>query len=125
LLGSMRALDPSRTWTVPGGEVILPYHPYTQASSAPVPIGKVVSEDIEILPTFARIAAGHRLRLTLSTGDTPHVAPVPAQILNLIGGIYQVQRTASAPSYLEVEQASPGAFATCRPDDACALTGGS
>jgi len=124
LLGSMRALDPSRTWTVSGGQTIVPYHPYTQASSTPVPVGKVVSEDIEIFPTFARIAAGHRLRLTLATSDTPHLAPMPSQLLNLIGGLYQVQRTASAPSYLEVEQASPGAFAPCRPDASCALTGG-
>jgi putative CocE/NonD family hydrolase len=123
LLGSMRALDPSRSWTVPGGQTIFPYHPYTQASSTPVPVGKVVSEEIEIFPTFARIAAGHRLRLTLSTSDTPHLAPMPAQLLNLIGGVYMVQRTASAPSYLEVEQAAPSAFPACRPDASCALTG--
>jgi putative CocE/NonD family hydrolase len=125
LLGSMRALDPTRTWTVSGGQTILPYHPYTRASVTPVPVGKLVSEDIEIFPTFARIAAGHRLRLTLATGDTPHVVPLPTEGLNLIGGVYQIQRTASAPSYLEVEQTSPDAFSTCRPDAPCALTGGS
>jgi putative CocE/NonD family hydrolase len=124
LAGSMRALDPTKTWTVSGAKVIFPYHPYTRASAAPVPIGKVISEDIEIFPTFARIAAGHRLRLTLATGDTPHIEPLPTQLLNLIGGVYQVQRTALAPSYLELEQASPSAFGTCRPDDPCALTGG-
>jgi uncharacterized protein len=123
LLGSMRALDPRRTWTAPGGQPILPYHPYTAASATPVPVGKVVGEDIEIFPTFARIAAGHRLRLTLATADSPHVVPVPSQVLNLIGGVYEVQRTAAAPSYLEVEQAAPSAFGTCRPDAVCALTG--
>jgi uncharacterized protein len=125
LLGSLRAIDPSRTWTVSGGKTILPYHPYTQASATPVPVGQVVSEDIEIFPTFARIAAGHRLRLTLASSDTPHLAPMPSQLLGLIGGVYQVQRTGSAPSYLEVEQSSPGAFAACRPDAPCALTAGS
>jgi putative CocE/NonD family hydrolase len=123
LLGSMRSLDPTRTWTVAGGKTILPYHPYTRASATPVPVGKVVSEDIEIFPTFARIAAGDRLRLTLATGDTPHLVPLPTQVLNLIGGVYEIQHTASAPSYLEVEQASPSAFAACRPDASCALTG--
>ena len=87
-----------------------------------MPIGKVVSDQIEIFPTFARIAAGHRLRLTLSTSDARHLAPMPSQLLNLIGGIYMVQRTASASSYLEVEQASPSAFTACRPDASCALT---
>jgi putative CocE/NonD family hydrolase len=125
LLGSFRALDRRRTWVAPGGKLLMPYHPYTRASAVPVPVGTVVAEDIEIFPTFARIAAGHRLRLTLSTADTPHLAPIPSQLVNLIGGVYQVQRTASAPSYLEVEQAAPGAFGTCRPDDPCALTGGS
>ena len=87
-----------------------------------MPIGKVVSDQIEIFPTFARIAAGHRLRLTLSTSDARHLAPMPSQLLNPIGGIYMVQRTASASSYLEVEQASPSAFTACRPDASCALT---
>jgi hypothetical protein len=63
--------------------------------------------------------------LTLATGDTPHLTPLPTQLLNLIGGVYRVQRTTSAPSYLEVEQASPSRFGTCRPDDTCGLTGGS
>ena len=123
LLGSFRALDGPLTWTAPGGKPIMPYHDYTRASATPVPVGKVVADDIEIFPTFARIAPGHRLRLTLSTSDTPHLLPVLTQFPNLFGGVYQVQHNASAPSYLEVEQASPSAFTTCRPDEACALTG--
>jgi putative CocE/NonD family hydrolase len=124
LLGSFRALDAQRTWWTRTGRPIIPYHPYTQASATPVPVGQVVAEDIEIFPTFARIAAGHRLRLTLATSDTPHLMPIPSQFANLIGGVYQVQRTASAPSWLEVEQAVPGSFVPCRPDEACALTNG-
>jgi putative CocE/NonD family hydrolase len=124
LLGSFRALDPRRTWFAPDGRPILPYHPYTQASATPVPTGKVVADDIEIFPTFAQIAPGHRLRLTLATTDTPHLLPLPNQMLNLIGGTYQVQRNASAASYLEVEQAPSSGFSVCRPDDPCALTNG-
>jgi putative CocE/NonD family hydrolase len=124
LLGSFRALDQGRTWFASGGKPIDPYHPFTQASATPVPVGKVVAEDIEIRPTFARIAPGHRLRLTLSTADFPHLGPIPSQLLNLIGGVYSVQRNASGPSYLEVEQASPSSFKACRPDKACALTAG-
>jgi putative CocE/NonD family hydrolase len=124
LLGSLRALDPKRTWMAPGGRSIMPYHPYTHASAAPIPVGKVVAEDIEIFPTFARIAAGHRLRLTLATSDTPHLEPIPPQLANLIGGVYEVRRSTSAASYLEVEQAQPSAFVACQPDHACALTDG-
>ena len=35
---------------------------------------------IEIFPTLATIAEGDRLRLTLSTADTPHLTPLPEQL---------------------------------------------
>ena len=75
LLGSLRAVDSARSWTEPGGRMILPYHPYTAASKRPVPAGTVTRFDIEIRPTFAELAAGHRLRLTLTTYDFPHLVP--------------------------------------------------
>lgn len=47
----------------------MPYHPYTQSSELPVPIGTITRFDIEIRPTFAQFDAGHRLWLTLTTSD--------------------------------------------------------
>ena len=41
LLGSLRAVDSSRSWTEPDGRMILPYHPYTVQSKQPVPAGTV------------------------------------------------------------------------------------
>ena len=61
--------------------------------------------DIEVFPTFARLAAGHRLRLTLTTSDLPHLVPTPAQVAGLLGGVYAVQRTAVAASFLEIPMA--------------------
>lgn len=110
LLGSFRELDHALTWYAPDGRPLSPYHPYTRASVTPVPTGEVTRFDIEVFPTLAELAAGHRLRLTLATGDSPHLVPIPAQAANLAGGVYQVQRTAGAASYLEVPTASPGAF---------------
>ena len=122
LLGSFRALDLRRTWTGPGGKPILPYHPYTKASAKPVPEGEVVRYDIEIRPTFAEIAPGHSLRLTLSTSDKPHLLETPHQLPNLIGGVYRVQRTAAHSSSLQVPTARSGVFGpSCRPDARCAL----
>ena len=58
---------------------------------------------IEIFPTLATIAAGDRLRLTLSTADTPHLTPRPAQLPQLAGGVYTIERSVAAPSSLTLE----------------------
>ena len=58
--------------------------------------------DIEIFPTLATIAKGDRLRVTLSTSDTPHLTPIPVQIPNLVGGLYTIKYGAAAPSSLNV-----------------------
>ena len=69
---------------------LLPYHPYTKASARPVTPGAVTEYQIEIFPTLATIAAGDRLRLTLSTADTPHLTPLPEQLPKLAGGVYTI-----------------------------------
>ncbi len=108
LLGSLRAVDQSRSWTA-DGMTLLPYHPYTSASASPVTPGTVTEYQIEIFPTLATIAAGDRLRLTLSTTDTPHLTPLPAKLPELAGGVYAIQRSGSAPSSLTLELRNPAA----------------
>jgi putative CocE/NonD family hydrolase len=102
LLGSLRAVDKSRSWTA-NGMTVLPYHPYTRASARSVAPGAVTKYEIQIFPTLATIPAGNRLRLTLSTVDTPHLTPLPAQVGKLTGGVYAIVRSASAPSSLTIE----------------------
>jgi putative CocE/NonD family hydrolase len=102
LLGSLRAIDRSNSWFAPNGRPLLPYHPYTLASKQAVPIGTVTRFDIEIRPTFAELAAGHRLRLTLTTSDFPTLVPMAPDSIKLTGGVYQVQRNASAASFIEL-----------------------
>jgi putative CocE/NonD family hydrolase len=113
LLGSFRDVDSERTWRAPNGNPTLPYHPYSKSSVKPVTPGKVTRYDIEIFPTLAELAQGHRLRLTITTSDTPHLLPSPAQSANLAGGVYQVQRNKSSASYIEVPLADPDAFQPC------------
>ena len=121
LLGSFRALDAKQTWRAPGGNPILPYHPYTRASVTAVPTDKVTRFDVEVFPTFAKIAKGHSLRLTLTTSDTPHLGFTPDQLQNLAGGVYQVQRNAGAASFVEIPTAPADAFTqTC---SICVTTG--
>lgn len=102
LLGSLRAVDASRSWTAPTGQPLLPYHPYTLQSKQPVPTGKVTRFDIEIRPTFAQVSQGHRLRLTLTTSDLPTLIPNAPDAANLTGGVYQVQRNRAGASHVEL-----------------------
>ena len=102
LLGSLRAVDGSRSWTA-DGMTVLPYHPYSQESAEPVTPGTVTEYQIQVFPTLATIAAGDRLRLTVSTADTPHLTPLPEQLPELAGGVYTIERSAAAPSSLTVE----------------------
>jgi putative CocE/NonD family hydrolase len=112
LLGSQRALDPARSWIAPGGRPLLPYHPFTRASQVPVPIGAVTRYDIEIFSTVAELETGHRLRLTLNSGDSPRILPTSQQFAGLLGGVYSVQHSAEAPSSLTAPVAAPDALDT-------------
>jgi predicted acyl esterase len=112
LLGSLRAVDSSRSWRAPNRRLLLPYHPYTVASKQAVPPGKVTRFDIEIRPTFAQIARGHRLRLTLATSDLPTLIPTEPDATNLVGGIYQVQRNRAEASHIELLSAPAAALSS-------------
>ena len=105
LLGSLRATDPSQSWTT-NGVTVLPYHPYTQQSAQPVVPGATEEYQIQVFPTLATIAAGDRLRVTISTTDTPHLTPLPSQLPQLTGGQYDIMRTPAAPSSLTVDLAN-------------------
>ncbi|HZD67170.1 MAG TPA: CocE/NonD family hydrolase [Acidimicrobiales bacterium] len=112
LLGSFRALDPSTTWQGADGAPILPQHDFTRASQHPVVPGRLTRYDIQVFPTFALVPPGWRLRLTLTTADSPHLAPTLVQLPHLVGGVYQVQRHAKAASFLNVALALASAFPT-------------
>ncbi len=103
LLGSLRAVDRSRSWATADGGYLLPYHPYTQESATPVEPGKVTRYDIEVFPTFATIAKGHSIRVTVSTADSPHLSPTLAAQQNLAGGVYTLERSPEFPSYVELD----------------------
>jgi putative CocE/NonD family hydrolase len=102
LLGSLRAVNHSHSWRA-GGMTLMPYHPYTRASAHPVTPGRVTEYQIEIFPTLVTIAKGDRLRLTLSTTDSPHLTPLPEQVPELAGGVYTIRHSAPAPSALTFE----------------------
>ena len=107
LLGSHRALDPERTWYLPDGTVFRPHHMSSRSAALPVVPGEVTRYDLEIFPTAALIAPGHRLRLTITTYDFPHLVPAKPARRALAGGRYQVQQGGPRPSHIVIPLADP------------------
>ncbi len=102
LLGSARKIAPRKSWRGAKGSYQLPFHPHTRAAETPVPRGRVTTHDIELRPAYSTLKKGHKLRLVLQTGDTPHLLPPVAKILQLAGGVYRVQTNAATPSFLSL-----------------------
>ena len=79
LVGSRRALDRGRSTIARNGDLVAPFHPFTRASVETVTPGQTETLDVEIFNTDAVIRRGHRLRLTISSGDVPHLLqPAPS-----------------------------------------------
>lgn len=102
LEGDQRALTPSLSWTAADGHLLLPYHPYTKAAAQPIVPGQITRYDVEVFPVLDTLAAGHRLRVTVSSADFPHVLPAVSQLPGLLGGVYGIEHSASAPSSVEL-----------------------
>jgi uncharacterized protein len=74
---SHRALNRQRSRYL-DGKLIQPFHPFTREARKPLGTGEVAPVDVEIFPTAARLAPGHRLRIAIQAFDVPHLlAPVP------------------------------------------------
>jgi putative CocE/NonD family hydrolase len=109
LAGSLRALDSSRSRFV-NGQLMQPWHPFTQASVLPVVPGEPIELPIEIFPTDAIIRAGHRLRLYVGPNDFPHAVPPLSQLSGSLAGVVQVLHDPQHASYLELPNVG-----ACRP----------
>jgi hypothetical protein len=83
LSAGFRALDPTRSRYVQG-QLLQPWHPFT--SDATVDPGKPYELAVEVFPTNALLMPGHRLRVTIASGDFPHqLAPLPELVRSLAG----------------------------------------
>ncbi|MFE4456434.1 CocE/NonD family hydrolase [Nocardia tengchongensis] len=112
LAGTHRAIDATRSWYAPDGSFLMPYHPSTPASTSPVPTSQVNRFDLEVFPVFASIAPGHRIRVVVTTADTPHLAPTIPQGSDLLAGIYQVKEGPDSASSVTIPLAPTSAFGT-------------
>ncbi|MFB8278110.1 CocE/NonD family hydrolase [Nocardia colli] len=102
LAGNFRALDEDRTWRAPDGSVLGAFHPGTRESMLPVIPGQVTEYNVKIRPAFHVFEPGHRLQITIGSGDAPTHIVNPKDYPALLGGVYDVQRTEGAASFLTV-----------------------
>jgi uncharacterized protein len=111
LIGSQRALDERRSVRL-GGRLLAPYHPHTRASEEPVPPGRRVRYDVELPGIMARIAPGHRIRLTVHTSYRPYLEPTLPHQEQLFGGRQRVARGGAEASSLTLAVAAPDRLRT-------------
>ncbi|MBA2955329.1 CocE/NonD family hydrolase [Nocardioides sp. MAH-18] len=97
---SHRALDTSRTRYL-DGQVIQPFHPFTKAAQKPLASGEVAPVDVEVFPTAASIAPGHRLRIAVQAFDVPHLLPTAPSLPGMLTGL-TIHSSAAYPSVLTV-----------------------
>lgn len=95
---SLRDLDTSRSRYL-DGQLIQPYHPYTQASQHKLRLGEVAPVDVEVFPTGASIQPGHRLRIAVQAFDVPHLLPMLPDLLGTLT-VLKVHNSAKYPSML-------------------------
>ncbi|MFI9510745.1 CocE/NonD family hydrolase [Nocardia sp. NPDC052566] len=102
LAGNYRALDEDRTWRAQDGSVQAAFHPGTRESLLPVVPGEVTEYNVKVRPAFHVFQPGHRLQITIASGDLPTHILNPKDYPSLFGGAYDIQRTGSAASFLTV-----------------------
>lgn len=93
LVGSLRAVDTrpcgrrvESCSVYDDGGITVPWHPYTRASERPMQPGQVYDLQIEIFPTTAYLAPGHRLRVTVMSGDAPHRLDTASTTVGMASG---------------------------------------
>jgi putative CocE/NonD family hydrolase len=94
---SLGAVDATRSRML-DGQMITPWHPYTQASVQSAGNGTVLMVPVEVFPTSAMIAAGHSLRVAVGASDLPQGVPPVPTLLNLLVGQLTIYSDAAHPS---------------------------
>jgi len=135
LVGSMRAIDTSWSWTDTNGTLIMPTHPYSGDQYAAA--GTVNRYDIKLTPAVWSIQPGDRLRVTLTTEAPtssctslisalspaiPCLLTAPQQA-TLPGGTYLIEHSTGSPSSVSVPLLPAGTLAAA-PSGATPTSGG-
>lgn len=116
LIGSMRELDPDRTWRDKSGNISRPYQPF--AADDYLTPGVLARFDIELRNRLVSVPPGHRIRLIVkSVADCNEMVSNPGQFRGvgpcllvptlpqnqtLAGGVYDIRHNSQWPSHLSV-----------------------
>lgn len=84
------------------GDVALPFHPLTRQSRELMREGELHELRLELLPFSLTLQPGHRLRLSLLTGDFPNSPPTATLIRDAAGGTTTFAWDGDHPSYLSL-----------------------
>jgi len=94
---SLRAVDPAKSRYL-DGQMIQPWHPFTQASLQPLTPGEPTLVAVEVFPTSALIKKGHKLRISVGASNFPFGLPPLPDLLATTGGVLSVYNDAAHPS---------------------------
>jgi predicted acyl esterase len=118
LLGSQRAVDTKESWYGGNNALLKPSHPFTQESQHPVTPGQTTRYDISLLSNLTRIPAGYKIQITVNSQPPANfhfpVAPTPQQRANLAGGIYTIERSPQAASFVNLPLTAPSSATPSR-----------
>jgi putative CocE/NonD family hydrolase len=97
MTASFRAVDTTRSRFF-NGQMIQPWHPFTQDSVQAVGPDNIVMVPVEIFPTSALIEAGHKLRVSVGPSNLAQgLSPIPT-LVQSAGGKLTIYNDAEHPS---------------------------
>ena len=100
LTSSNRALDPSRSTYTPDGVLLDAVHYLSRERRLPVPANEPVRIDIDLVPTDAVLAPGHRLRVDVYAASLPRYLTIVPDLIKARGRRQQLVLDPNKPSYL-------------------------
>lgn len=105
---SQRAVDPAKSRYL-DGRMIQPWHPFTVESKQDVGSGPVAAA-VEVWPTSALVAKGHRLRIAVGPSNFPAGLPALPDLLASLAGVLSVHSDAEHPSSVILPVVPAGSF---------------
>ncbi len=101
LTASLRQVDAARSRYL-DGQMIQPWHPFTEASREDVGMNTIVHLPVEVFPSSFVIKEGYRLRVTVGASDFPHGLPPLIDLVGQLAGAMTVYSDAAHPSSIVV-----------------------
>jgi putative CocE/NonD family hydrolase len=100
LVGRHNAIDWKKTVRGPKGEIVRPYHPFTQGAEKLLTPNIPTRFLIEVYPTTHTFKKGHQMRIAVTTSDYPAMAVPEPWLQQMLGGEIRLLRGPDYPSHM-------------------------